>query len=211
MEPKAILNALLGHQTVRNEAIASCRSLVEGGVEIETSVGTRAYDAVVLACGDGMIDLFPDIDLRSVRGQVEQVASEQKPENPASWGGYAVPLADGFIFGATHERGDRAIDIRQADRDRNLDTLGKQFPDLAAIAKVHLLQSRASIRVATRDQMPAVGRIDRNIFVLTGLGGRGFCLAPLLARAVMAELSGAPYPLSVAAKKILRPDRLRRI
>ena len=211
VEPKAILNALLGNQTVRNEAIGSCRSLAEGGVEIETSAGTRTYDAVVLACGDGMIDLFPEFDLRSVRGQVEQVVSPEKPEKPASWGGYAVPLPDGFIFGATHGRGDRAIDIRHADRDRNLDTLCKQFPDLAAIAKRHPLQSRASIRVATRDQMAAAGRMGGDIFVLTGLGGRGFCLAPLLARAVMAELGGFPYPLSVAAKKILRPDRLRRI
>ena len=211
VEPKAVLSALLGNQTILSAAISSCRPLPEGGVEIDTSAGTRAYDAVVLACGDGMIDLFPDLDLRAVRGQVEQVTSNEKPENPASWGGYAVPLPDGFIFGATHERGDRATDIRQADRDRNLDTLTRQFPDLAAVAKVQPLQSRASIRVATRDQMPAAGRISGNIFILTGLGGRGFCLAPLLARAVMAELAGAPYPLSIAAKKILRPDRLRRI
>ena len=124
-----------------------------------------------------------------------------------SWGGYAVPLAGGFLFGATHEREDRGTDVRAADRARNLDSLAKAMPDRAARIAGGPFRSRASIRVMTRDYLPVVGTADDGVYLLTGLGARGFCLAPLLARALLNQIIGVPSALPLIAKKMLDPRR----
>jgi tRNA 5-methylaminomethyl-2-thiouridine biosynthesis bifunctional protein len=45
------------------------------------------------------------------------------------------------------------------------------------------------------------------VSVLTGLGSRGFTLAPLLAEHLIAILCGEPSPLPVDQADLLRPDR----
>ena len=149
------------------------------------------YDAVILACGEGIFDR-PDVvdrfDLRPVRGQVEYAPAMVAPHRALSWGGYAVPLDGGVLFGATHERGDRGTDVRDTDRARNLESLAKILPERAAEFAAFPLQSRASIRVMTRDYLPAMGQVSPGLYALTGLGARGFCLAPLLAKALLADI-----------------------
>ena len=208
--PRPILESLLGDAAIRTGRITGYRTH-EAGVDLVMEAASETYDAIILASGDGLIDLCPDLDVRPVRGQIEQAVSNAKPDKPVSWGGYAVPLPDGFLFGATHDRGDRGTDVRDADRARNLESLAKGLPELAAIAVDSRLNSRASIRVTTRDHLPFAGRLTDRVYALGGLGGRGFCLAPLLARALLAEITGGPSGLPEAAKKLLSPDRLRRI
>ena len=50
-------------------------------------------------------------------------------------------------------------------------------------------------RFAGPDRLPLAGRLDEGLFVLSGLGSRGFCAAPLLAEHVAALALGAPSPL----------------
>lgn len=168
------------------------------------------YDAVVIACGEGVFDMgehVASLDLRPVRGQVER-ADGKGPEQALSKDGYVVPLPGGFLFGATHDRGDRGTEIRETDRARNLGSLGTMLPEIAKTIAPDALTSRASIRVTTRDYLPVAGEIEPGFFTLTGLGARGFCLAPLLARDLAAEILGAPPSLPRAAKSLLRPGRL---
>lgn len=168
------------------------------------------YDAVILACGDGIFDR-PDIidrfDLRPVRGQVEYAADSATPRRALSWGGYAVPLDGGLLFGATHERGDRGTDVRDTDRARNLESLAQIWPGRALALAPSALRSRASIRVMTRDYLPAMGRVGPGLYALSGLGARGFCLAPLLAKALLADLTGAPSPLATGGENLLNISR----
>ena len=176
----------------------------------------EGYDAVILACGDGIFDLLETrgrFDLGPVRGQVEVAPAAEAPRRALSWGGYAVPMDvqgknGGLLFGATHERGDRGVDARAADRTRNLESLARIMPQRVADIAGKELQSRASIRVMTRDYMPAIGEVAPGVYVLTGLGARGFCLAPLLAKALLADLTGAPSPLPAAAQNLLNICRL---
>jgi len=212
VKPLEVLPALLGRQTVVADRVTGYRR-TEEGYSLETAAGTLhgGYDAVVFACGDGIFDLAnyrTDYDLRSVRGQVEIVTDTIPLESALSWGGYAIPLADGFLFGATHERVDRGTEVREADRTRNLDSLAKVMPDRAARIINGPFQSRASIRVMTRDYLPVVGQVDEGIYLLTGLGARGFCLAPLLAKALLKQIIGVPSALPRIAKKLLDPRRL---
>jgi tRNA 5-methylaminomethyl-2-thiouridine biosynthesis bifunctional protein len=46
--------------------------------------------------------------------------------------------------------------------------------------------------------------------VLSGLGGRGFTLAPVLAEALAADLLGRGGPLPQRLWRMLRPDRFGR-
>lgn len=208
LRPAAVLRTLLGDTAVIRQTFAS----FDNGTLI-TATGERfpGYDAVVIACGEGIFDLADyraRYDLRAVRGQVEVVATGQPLRSALSWGGYAIPLDGGFIFGATHERDDRGSEVREADRTRNLDSLARAMPGRAAAIAHGPFQSRASVRVMTRDYLPVVGQIGDGIYALTGLGARGFCLAALLAKALLTQIGSMPSPLPMAAKKILRPDRL---
>jgi len=212
VKPAEILSALLGGQTTTSGQVTGY-SLSEAGYELNTTAGVShaGYDALIFACGDGIFDLADyqaRYDLRPVRGQLETVTDPMPPESALSWGGYAIPLADGFLFGATHEREDRGIDVRETDRARNLDSLARAMPERAARISGGPFRSRASIRVMTRDYLPVAGRTDEGVWLLTGLGARGFCLAPLLAKALLNQIIGVPFALPLAAKKMLDPRRL---
>jgi tRNA 5-methylaminomethyl-2-thiouridine biosynthesis bifunctional protein len=195
VRPPGVLAALLDEQPL---VIARISDIPDG------------YDAVILACGEGIFDrqdVVDRFDLRPVRGQLEYAADLAGPQRALSWGGYAVPLDGGLLFGATHERADRGTDVRQADCRRNLESLAQVLPAQAAALAAVPLQSRASIRVMTRDYLPAIGEIAPGLYVLTGLGARGFSLAPLLAKALLADIVGAPSPLPVGTETLLNISR----
>ncbi len=211
VEPSVVLTALSEGTAPKKARIMGVSRGEDGGYNLTTEAGaSERYDAVIIACGEGIFDLgelATRHDLRPVRGQVESVQSAHVPSHAVSQGGYAIPLSDGVLFGATHDRNDRSTDFRQADRARNLESLAKMLPDLAETIAAGPFQSRASVRVTTRDYLPAAGEIGPGLFALTGLGARGFCLAPLLARAVAAEVMGAPRPLPRNVNDLLRPGR----
>jgi tRNA 5-methylaminomethyl-2-thiouridine biosynthesis bifunctional protein len=87
---------------------------------------------------------------------------------------------------------------------RNLETLARAMPDRAAALSPDGLVSRATVRVASRDHLPRLGEVAPGVWRLTGLGGRGFCLAPLLAAELVAQLCGQPSRLPVIAKSLLQ-------
>jgi tRNA 5-methylaminomethyl-2-thiouridine biosynthesis bifunctional protein len=75
------------------------------------------------------------------------------------------------------------------------------------------LEGRASIRVTTPDYLPVAGPAPDSppgLFVLTGFGARGFCVAPLLAEHVAALALGAPSPLPQPLAAFVDPARFAR-
>jgi tRNA 5-methylaminomethyl-2-thiouridine biosynthesis bifunctional protein len=122
-------------------------------------------------------------------------------------------MQQGVLFGATHDRGDDGQDLRPADHVRNLATLAQAMPELAERLAGAELQGRASLRAAAPDRMPLAGPIPDapwGLHVLSGLGSRGFTLAPLLADHVAAQILGSPSPLSDAMHAEVDPDRFAR-
>ncbi len=213
VNPAVILAGMLSGTQVIADAITDV-SPQEYGVSVRTASGARnAYDAVVIACGDGVFDLgslAAEYELRPVRGQIEAVSCGIRPDRGISWGGYLAPSPDGFVFGATHDRDDRGTAPRDADRERNLEGLRTHLPQVADSVEGRPISSRASIRVTTRDHLPMVGEVGPGIYALTGFGARGYCLAPLLARDIVARILGAPSCLPVAMAQRLSSSRLRR-
>ena len=210
LAPNSVLAALLDGLTIVPEPVTAVSM---GAVTTEAGQYT-GYDAIVLACGGGIFDLGSagHLDLRAVRGQLEivigQVGLQTGLNEAVAWGGYAIPLPDGLLFGSTHDRDDRGSDVRPESLARNLASLAEGLPDIRAGLDEKAVTSRASIRVTTRDYLPAVGEVGPGVHVLTGLGARGFCLAPLLAKALLADIVGAGAPLPADSKRLLRPYRL---
>ncbi|MBV9509684.1 MAG: hypothetical protein JO303_05315, partial [Caulobacteraceae bacterium] len=62
------------------------------------------------------------------------------------------------------------------------------------------------------DYLPLAGAVEgaEGLYILSGLGSRGFCTAPLLAEHVAALIAGAPSPLPVPLQAMVDPARFRR-
>jgi tRNA 5-methylaminomethyl-2-thiouridine biosynthesis bifunctional protein len=153
-------------------------------------------DVVVIAAGWGTAGLWPGGALSPVRGQADWVEGVDNP--PVAWGGYAVPTGEGLLFGATHDRGEVSTEVRTADSARNRAVLAARLPALAArVEAAGQARAGAAVRATTRDRLPLAGAVPgrQGLFVLGGLGSRGFCAAPLLAEHVAALALDAPSPL----------------
>lgn len=165
-------------------------------------------DVVILAAGHASPALAPGLPLSPVRGQASW-ADAVLPTPAAAFGGYAIPTRDGVLFGATHDRGEAGEDLREGDNARNLATLAKGLPMLADRLSREPLHARASIRAAAPDRLPLAGAAPGGpgLFVLSGLGARGFTLAPLLAEHLAARILGASSPLPADLIRLVDPQR----
>jgi tRNA 5-methylaminomethyl-2-thiouridine biosynthesis bifunctional protein len=204
--PAAVLSAWSGDVPIirsrvdRLEAHGAAWRLVDGARATIAEV-----DAVILAPGWGLADLAPDLRLTPARGQASIAAGSQA--SAAAWGGYVVSTGEGVLFGATFDRGDIGCDERPLDDARNLATLAQARPVLAAEIAAMPITSRARVRVTTADHLPLCGRLAPGLWVLGGLGSRGFTTAPLLAEHLVAELLDRPSPLPRGLARLVEPRR----
>lgn len=174
--------------------------LVDGGRE-------GPFQHVIVAAGIACAGLA-GVKLRPVRGQVN-TAELPMDGPPTSWGGYLIPTETGLLFGATHDRGDGDWAEREADTARNVAGLVNRFPDMAKRLVDTPLSAMAGVRASTGDNQPLAGELRPGLFVLTGLGGRGFTLAPLLAEHVAARVLSRPSPLPRQLQRLVEPARVR--
>jgi len=164
-------------------------------------------DAVCIAAGAQARALAPALPLSPVRGQASWVTGPGL-SCALAWGGYAVPMDGGLLFGATHDRGREDLQIEQADHRRNLDALAEVLPNLAGELNVADLTGRVGVRAAAPDRMPLAGALGEDgLYFLGGLGSRGFATAPLLGEHLAARICGAPSPLPAEGRRIVDPLR----
>jgi tRNA 5-methylaminomethyl-2-thiouridine biosynthesis bifunctional protein len=165
-------------------------------------------DAVVVAAGWGTAALAPRLPLSPVHGQADWV--EGVRTRPVAWGGYAIPTGSGLLFGATHDRGEAGAAPTPEASARNLATLAARLPRLAeGIARSGAARARTAVRATTPDRLPLAGALGSGLFILGGLGSRGFCAAPLLAEHVAALATGRPSPLPADLLDRVDPARFR--
>jgi tRNA 5-methylaminomethyl-2-thiouridine biosynthesis bifunctional protein len=140
----------------------------------------------------------------------------------------AVPVNGdrAHMLGATFDvvDADNPVNPRPNATERNIAGLRKVLPQLGPVDTT-ACAGRASVRATTTDHLPIVGavpdmdfyaqayaglrhgkrgayepaRYKPGLYVLTALGARGFCTAPLLAKALAAEIMGLPVPVERAA------------
>ena len=209
VHPAAILEAWLGEAeritaTVgRIEAADGCWRLVDGADAVIVEA-----DVVVIAAGWGTAGLEPALSLAPVRGQADWV--EAVAAGTVAWGGYMAPTGSGLLFGATHDRGETEGGPSREASARNLATVAARLPGLAGrIAAAGATRARTAVRATTPDRLPLAGPMPgtEGLFVLGGLGSRGFCAAPLLAEHVAALATGAPSPLTAGLAARVAPQR----
>lgn len=161
----------------------------------EDALARGGYSHVLFAAGYGIKALLPNLEMRFSRGQLSWAT--EAVDEPLAYGGYVIPMNEHTLVGATHDRLGEGypFEIRPRDDEKN-------YEGYAAITgqtlKPAALQSRASVRVTSRNTLPVIDQIDDRKWVLTGLGSRGFTFAPLLAEALVSEICGEVSPLERA-------------
>jgi tRNA 5-methylaminomethyl-2-thiouridine biosynthesis bifunctional protein len=204
VEPAALLERWLprkrvfGHVEGLQRTLGGWRLGLAGGGSVEV-------EAVVVCAGWGARALL-DLPLQPIRGQASFVVGPARPEALVD-GDYLIATPQGFLFGATHDRDRTDTDLDAADHRRNLTALHRLDPGLAEGLDLKALQGRAAIRAATADRLPLAGRLDEGLYVLGGLGSRGFTTAPLLAEHVAAAMLSLPSPLPTDLANLVDPLR----
>ncbi len=236
VRPSAALPALTADadvvraRIVRLERSAAHWTLVgEDGARFET-------DAVVLCSGAGLgaFEQTRWLPLEYSRGQIDWGDIERgRLERAIASGAYAAPLDGGVLFGATFDRIEPGAYV-EADADstaRNLAALRLLAPEMT----VRVTGSRAAVRVSANDRMPVVGLAPAarewaerfaslkdgrapadmaepppahdGLYVLGGLGARGFLLAPVCAERLASEMCGEPQALDRGVIEASHPAR----
>ena len=161
-----------------------------------------------IAAGLGIKDLIADWPLRFSRGQITYVSPKAPLPQATSYGGYAIPLDDELLIGATHARlmeGRDPFALDSEDDTKNI----VQFETYTGLKAANMAKtSRASVRVTSADTLPVIGQTDLGHFVLTGLGSRGFVFAPLLAEAIVSHYLGDPMPIAQSVWNKFSVNRL---
>jgi tRNA 5-methylaminomethyl-2-thiouridine biosynthesis bifunctional protein len=149
--------------------------------------------------------------------------------------GYLTPENHGIhCIGATFDKDDGSTDIRDQDNRFNLKMLNHCLPELDFWQERDIKGANARVRCCTPDHMPIAGALpdieghkayywklakDKNLayqqvapcveglYVLTGLGARGLCSAPLLGQILSNEICNKPYPLDWQMMFALAPNR----
>ncbi|MDO9336786.1 MAG: tRNA (5-methylaminomethyl-2-thiouridine)(34)-methyltransferase MnmD [Caulobacter sp.] len=209
LDPAVVVPAWAG--PVDRRQVAGLQPAGPGWRLLDPAGDTLAVVDVVVLCAGPASAALADLPLRPVRGQATVAAGAGLPR-AVSFGGYAIPTRDGVLFGATHQRDRTDTDPRPEDDAANLALIAGRLPGLAADLAARPLSSRAAIRAATPDHLPLAGPVaDRpGLFVLSGFGGRGFCVAPLLADHLAATILAYPSPLPADLADAVAPDRFRK-
>jgi tRNA 5-methylaminomethyl-2-thiouridine biosynthesis bifunctional protein len=209
VDPAAILEAWAGE--TRRARVAAAQPTAGGWRLMDPDGATLAEaDILCLAAGADLAPLaarlgLADLPLTAVRGQITLAEGIAAPA--ASFGGYVAPAPGGAIFGATHDRGEADARPRGADDDRNLAAVAAILPHLAGRLAQAPRASWAGVRAASTDYLPLAGSVGPGLYVLGGLGSRGFCLAPLLGEHLAARMLDLPSPLPEPLADLVAPGR----
>ena len=82
------------------------------------------------------------------------------------------------------------------------------LPMVGAIAdKDYWLENFKQLKVDAKMRIDSKGQYLPNRYVITGMGSRGFCYAPLCAEVLAAELSNEPIPVPLSLYRAIQPAR----
>lgn len=216
---------------------AWCRHLLESaGVEIETGRrlvaiedgraalfedGARTEADAIVLCTAGATNVVlpgPDLPIRSIRGQITEVAATRASRGwrrAVCHTGYLVPgVDDVHLVGATFDLHHDDPEPRDDDDRTNMDTLKRWCPDAYAelgAANADVVGRRVGFRCASRDYLPLAGPVDAQgpIWLSIAYGSRGVSSTPLAAMGIADTLSHAPRPMDHAMADALAPTRFR--
>ncbi|MEM1105102.1 MAG: FAD-dependent 5-carboxymethylaminomethyl-2-thiouridine(34) oxidoreductase MnmC [Pseudomonadota bacterium] len=197
-------------------------------------VNGDAFDAIVLASGMGIAAAGPWLGLTGKLGQVEHAAGQTPaPASAVAAGHYALAWGEERLWGATYAPAtDGEAHVSAAAQAANAAALETLAPWWHRQASQSAVTSHAGIRATTPDRLPVAGALPDiararrvfaplargqsvdapapclpGVYLVGGLGSRGFTFAPWLARLVIAGLTGAPIPAARPSLEAVSPMR----
>ena len=217
IRPEILLSYLLDDtQVIAGFEVASIAAGQDALTVAAKDGRQQKADAVVLASGADLgptMELTGDVlPLEQSYGQVSHVPAAATSSNHdlatgVSFGGYLTPALDGFYdLGATFTK--QQQDVRSG-HDHNLGLLPEAWQALIASLPSDKMGSRVRRRASLPDRRPVAGKLAGKIWVIGGLGARGFTLAPLLGEMIAAEMLGHAAPLDRAQRSGILPDRYK--
>ncbi len=188
-------NALLLQNSLLIEPQSALKAWLPKNLLIDDS--WKRHSCAILAAGFGLKQILKDNDiaLRYSRGQLTWADPDSALKHPITYGGYALPLEEGILLGATHDRVETQTPFtpQEIDDIKNIES-AKTYTGITLTKSEK--PSRASVRVTTADTLPLVDKMDDGRWLFTGMGSRGFVFAPLLAEALASKICGDPMPVS---------------
>lgn len=175
--------------------------------------------------------------LSAARGQVTYIPTTpalNKLKVTLCHEGYLTPISnDKHCMGATFKRHDLTESFSQQEQQDNKQKLANCIPNKEWVEQINCdhKDSNVGIRCTTRDHFPYVGALADyeetqkqykdaqtitptnnapfydNLFVMTGLGSRGLCTAPLLAEMLASQINKEPLPFSTNILNSLQTNR----
>ena len=211
IRPDRLLAHLTGDLMIRHNTTVKAMVPGDGDVRLDTIDGTaHVFDAVVLASGADLQGLLAGaglaLPLGISHGQVSHVpahlAAVDALLSGVSFGGYLTPPLDGFHdLGATFTHDpfdpDDAAALA-AGHAHNLGLLPAPWQGRINGADQHSFGARIGRRASLPDRRPLAGPVTKagpNVWMLGGLGARGFTLAPLLGEMLASRIMRRPAPL----------------
>lgn len=158
---------------------------------------------IFICAGAGVTSLLPELEVDLQRGQLTYAQANTPSFASATFGHYSIPVNESeLVLGATHDRefDETWSDIRESCHVENVESFKSVGGQACQVAG-----GRASLRVTTTWTLPISGKISDGVYVLSGLGGRGFVHAPLLAETLVSQVCGDPAPLPLDALKRFAP------
>jgi len=196
---------------------------------------SQQHQAVVIAAGFETLTISQcrALPLSAARGQVSHTPSTpglSQLTKTLCHEGYITPaLADMHCIGATFKRHDTNTEYRANEQQQNVQKLQKCIPHQAWTDEVQpSQQAHVAIRCTTRDHFPYVGPLVdyddlkqqytsnsamveannlKNAYVLTGLGSRGLCTAPLLGEVIASMINQESLPVSKTIAEKMKISR----
>jgi glycine/D-amino acid oxidase-like deaminating enzyme len=172
IEPASFIAALLNHPNITTRADV-VESLGEEGDDAWIETETR--HVVVLAGGAFSQPMTSHpIGLEPMAGSAIVVRGHG-PDQAIAGHGQLTPIGDGETVIAGTHRPDRNANVTNADVRLLIEKAASTLP---AMADAEMVRGWSAIRAASKDRKPVVGAIGTRLFVLSGLGSKGFLLAP---------------------------------
>ena len=165
------------------------------------------FDYLVLAHGAGLINFSNYLTLS--KGQLAAAKISDSIHMPINSNGYILPLKDGVNWiGSSYENQFQNMDINKNKLQEMIEFQSDQF-NLKDTQNEH--DSKAQIRVISKDKLPISGQYkdNKNVFLLGGLGSRGFCYGPILGDHIASLISNNVSPLEKIVAESLQPNRFK--
>jgi glycine oxidase len=194
LDPRPALQALARafEAAGGRRAAAAVTGFADGAARLSGGTAVKA-DAVVLATG-GAAPGFADAPLElarltPIKGQIARFEGAEPRTGPVvrHAGGYIVPGEGGPFAGATMEEGRADATVDLAMVEALADSAAAFFPRLARIE----FTAAAGVRYGLADGLPLVGAsATPGVFLAVGARRNGWLLAPLMAEALVAAITG---------------------